>query len=274
MISGIVYSDSLVAGGMKVNNQAIEVATTMYGEFYQEDGIFGLAFDSLNTSKQTLESHVMVSFLVFTFFSALLWRSMLKGTNLSSLELIQVSSTVAPNKQLTFMTNLINANQLEKPIVSVDLRYHATGCYTFGALPSWASQSSITYTPIDSSLGYWMFSPTGFAVGNGTVNATKPRLEGLVGAADTGTSLMLLDDTVVRSYWSHVKSAKISVPLGSVWVFDCSEAASLPNFRLQFSGKGPAGGGTEVVIPGQYLNYVANGDGSKFSRFLPFVFSL
>ena len=61
MIAGIVYSDSIVAGGMQVHNQAVEVATTVYGEFYQEDGILGLGFDALNTSKQMLESHVLTS---------------------------------------------------------------------------------------------------------------------------------------------------------------------------------------------------------------------
>lgn len=98
---------------------------------------------------------------------------------------------------------------------------------------------------MDNSQGFWSFTADGYSAGSAQGGS-------LSGIADTGTTLMLLSDDVVDAYWGQVSSASSSQ--GS-YVFDCS--ASLPDFTLTVAGY-------DAVVPGDYLNYAPNGDGTCY----------
>ena len=71
---------------------------------------------------------------------------------------------------------------------------------------------------------------------------------------------MFLPDDVVGEFYHGVPGGYPSPGYGG-WIFDCD--AALPDFRLEIEN------GFEVVVPGEYLNYAANGDGSKCMLGLP-----
>jgi aspergillopepsin I len=98
---------------------------------------------------------------------------------------------------------------------------------------------------VDNSQGFWSFTADSYSAGSSQGGS-------LTGIADTGTTLMLLSDDVVSSYWGQVDSA--SSNQGS-YVFDCS--ADLPDFTLSVAGY-------NAVVPGSYFNYAPNGDGTCY----------
>jgi hypothetical protein len=67
----------------------------------------------------------------------------------------------------------------------------------------------------------------------------------LTGIADTGTTLLLLDDSVVTAYYDQVSGASYSSTDGG-YTFDCS--ADLPDFSFA------VGSGT-ITVPGKYINF-------------------
>ncbi|OAR05832.1 hypothetical protein LLEC1_03750 [Akanthomyces lecanii] len=144
-------------------------------------------------------------------------------------------NTVKPTKQQTWFDNI--KTQLDFPLFVADLKHNTPGSYIFGKVPSGAESAS--YVDVDSSQGYWGFSAT---TANGEVH----------GIADTGTTLLLLDDQSVQAYYANVKSAKSEQQEGG-YVFDCSE--TLPDYSFSV-GEG------NITIPGAIINY-AQGSGGK-----------
>ena len=102
--------------------------------------------------------------------------------------------------------------------------------------------------PVDSSQGFWTFTSPGYAVGSGTF--TKSSVSGI---ADTGTTLLLLPNSIVKAYYKGVSGAKNDNTQGG-YVFPCS--AKLPTFTF---GVGSA----KITIPSEYLNYAPISDGSS-----------
>ena len=79
--------------------------------------------------------------------------------------------------------------------------------------------------------------------------------ENIKSIADTGTSLLLLQDDVVTAYWAAVPGATNSQADGG-YVFPCS--TTLPDITLQIEGYA-------AVVPGAYMNYApASASGSCF----------
>ena len=204
--SGNVYSDTVNIGGVSVTGQAVEAATSAASAFTQgaEDGLVGLAFDSINT--------------------------------------------VTPTPAKTFFSNAIEQG-LPKAVMGVSLKYHAAGTYDFGAIIASRYNGTITYTDVDSSQGFWSFTPSGYAVGNGATAQGN-----LVGIADTGTTLMLADPAVVQAYYKGVQGAKNDQQAGG-YTFPCS--ASLPDFTLVI-------GSYKAVVPGKFINFAPVQGSSKF----------
>lgn len=168
--SGDVGTDTLNLGGLVIQNQAIEEASTLSSQFASGtgDGLLGLAFGSINTVKpqrvQTPMENLIAQNLVpqnAQLFTAHLGASAEKGDN---------------------------------------------SYYTFGSIDQSVVQASgqqIAYTPVDSSQGFWMFNSTSATVNGQTVNRS-----GNTAIADTGTTLALVDDQTVQAIYNAIPGAK------------------------------------------------------------------
>ncbi|RHZ66495.1 pepsin-like aspartic protease [Aspergillus thermomutatus] len=155
-------------------------------------------------------------------------------------------NTVSPRPQTTFFDTV--KSQLDAPLFAVTLKYHAPGTYDFGYIDNSKYTGQLTYADVDSSQGFWMFTADGYGVGDGAPNSNQ-----ISGIADTGTTLLLLDDSVVSDYYQQVPGAQNSYQYGG-YVFPCS--TTLPSFTTVI-------GGYNAVVPGEYINYAPITEGSS-----------
>lgn len=155
-------------------------------------------------------------------------------------------NTVKPQQQKTFFANV--QESLDQPLFTANLKHGVTGAYEFGIVDNTQFQGQLATTPVDSSNGFWEFASAQFAVGNGA----RQTVQGGSGVAiaDTGTSLMLVDATVAKAYYSQVQGSQISEQAGG-FVFPCS--ATLPNFSV-------AVGNTMATVPGTLINFASAGE--------------
>jgi hypothetical protein len=102
--------------------------------------------------------------------------------------------------------------------------------------------------PVNASSGFWAFQSEGFSVGNGQAQSFPHQA-----IADTGTTLMLVPDQMVKAYYGQIRSAKNNATVGG-FVFDCKE--EVPSFTTSI-------GGYQVVIPGSIIKF-APVDGDSF----------
>ncbi|KAI4154041.1 MAG: hypothetical protein L6R39_001452 [Caloplaca ligustica] len=149
-------------------------------------------------------------------------------------------NTVKPQKQKTFFENVMPS--LDKPVFTANLRHHTVGSYEFGRIDATQFQGPVAYVPVDSSQGFWQIESNSFAVGNGPTQ-TNPNASPAI--IDSGTSLMLADDAVVRSYWRQVEGAQMDES-GTI-TFPC--AAELPDFHIAL---GPS---YRATVPGELMNF-------------------
>lgn len=147
-------------------------------------------------------------------------------------------NTVSPTSQNTWFDNA--KSSLNSGLFAANLKYEAAGAYDFGALKSASYKGSIAYTSVDSSQGFWSFTASGFSVGGDSSSSTS-----LTGIADTGTTLLLLDDSVVSAYYNAISGASYDSSQGG-YTFDCS--ITPPDFAFTV-------GSNTITIPGQYMNY-------------------
>lgn len=94
--------------------------------------------------------------------------------------------------------------------------------------------------PVDSSQGFWGFTAGSYSTGGRSFS-------GSVGSAiaDTGTTLLLLPDAAVDSYYNYVQTAYYDDNQGG-YIFQCGD--TLPSWSVKI------GSGT-FTIPGSYINY-------------------
>lgn len=206
--AGTVGTDTVDIGGAKVDNQAVELATSITDSFIEDvnsDGLVGLAFGSINT--------------------------------------------IQPQKQKTFFENV--QASLDKPVFTANLKHATVGSYEFGRIDASQFQGTLSYTPVDTSKGFWQIESNSFAVGDGPTQ-TNPNASPAI--MDTGTSLILADDAVVRSYWRQVKGAQMDGQGGVT--FPCN--AQLPDFHVALGDKYMA------TIPGGLMNFQKVGFGECY----------
>lgn len=157
-------------------------------------------------------------------------------------------NTVTPTQQTTFFDTAINEGVLEQNVFTADLKKGAPGSYDFGFIDSSKYTGDITYTPVDSSQGFWEITGTGYQVGDGDFQDAS-----IDAIADTGTTLLLMDDDIVSAYYDQVDGAENDQSQGG-YTFPCS--ADLPDFAVGIADY-------HAVIPGSYMNYAPISDGSS-----------
>jgi hypothetical protein len=147
-------------------------------------------------------------------------------------------NTVQPQQQKTFFDSATAEHGTQ--LFTADLQQDAPGTYNFGFINQSAFTGDIAFTDIDSSAGFWNFSSTGFAVGNGSLSKTA-----ITGIADTGTSLLLLPGDVNDAYYSQVQGAQLDQAAGG-FTFPCDQ--QLPDFTFGV-------GNGSITIPGAFMNF-------------------
>ncbi|EXJ65384.1 hypothetical protein A1O7_01725 [Cladophialophora yegresii CBS 114405] len=157
-------------------------------------------------------------------------------------------NTVKPQQQTTFFDTAINQGVLAQNVFTVDLKKGVPGSYDFGFIDDSKHTGEITYTPIDNSRGFWEFTGTGYQVGDGQFQSAS-----IDAIADTGTTLLLMDDDIVSAYYDAVDGARYDNTQGG-YTFPCS--TDLPDFGVGI-------GDTTAVIPGSFMNFAPLSSGSS-----------
>ncbi|KAI0879938.1 secreted aspartic proteinase precursor [Annulohypoxylon maeteangense] len=156
-------------------------------------------------------------------------------------------NTVTPTAQKTFFDNI--ASDLDTAAWTADLKYHTAGTYDFGVIDKSKYTGDITYTDVDNSQGFWSFTSTGYGIGNGSFKSSS-----FAGIADTGTTLALLPDTIVKAYYKKVSGSKLDSSQGG-YTFPCSTTP--PDFVFGVEG-------AKFTIPGKFINYAPVDDSTCF----------
>ncbi|KAK7718534.1 hypothetical protein SLS64_002489 [Diaporthe eres] len=147
-------------------------------------------------------------------------------------------NTVQPRAQKTFFSNAM-AN-LAMPLFTANLKQGEAGNYNFGFVDQTEFTGNINFVPVNASQGFWAFNSEGFSVGDGQAQDFPHQA-----IADTGTTLMLVQDQMVEAYYAQVPSAQNNAQIGG-FVFDCSE--ELPSLTANI-------GGYQAVIPGSIIKF-------------------
>lgn len=160
-------------------------------------------------------------------------------------------ATVQPTQQKTFFDNAIDQGVLSSNRFTVDLKKGAPGTYDFGYIDDQKHTGDIHYTKIDSSKGFWEFTGTGYGIGDS--NFQEQSIDAI---ADTGTTLILIEDEIVDAYYKGVDGAQYDSQQGG-YTFSCD--ATLPDFTLGI-------GDYQAKIPGSFINLapIDNSGSSKY----------
>lgn len=97
-----------------------------------------------------------------------------------------------------------------------------------------------------TSNGYWQFDASGYSISSGTFKSRR-----INAVADTGTTLTLVPDTIIKEYYAKVQGVTKDEGL---YVFPCD--AKLPSFTF---GVGAA----RITIPSSYLRFVYDDSGKR-----------
>ncbi|KAL0262654.1 hypothetical protein SLS55_001624 [Diplodia seriata] len=148
-------------------------------------------------------------------------------------------NTVKPQKQKTFFDNIMK--DLDQPVFTADLTNDTSGTYEFGTIDKSKFKGELTYTAVDNSQGFWQFPSKSFMVDGQKMTNTK----GSDAIADTGTSLLMVDDNVAKAYYAKVKGA-VNDPQAGGFVYPCD--AVMPDIAV-------AVGDYMANIPGDQVTF-------------------
>ncbi|MCJ1409291.1 S-glutathionyl-(chloro)hydroquinone reductase [Ptychographa xylographoides] len=233
-----LYNPSQSSSFNLLNGQTYSIH---YGDGSTSAGIVGT--DTVNIGGATVTSQaVELPTTVSGSFIGNTASNGLVGLAFSSL------NTVKPTQQQTFFDNI--RASLAQPVFTANLKHATTGSYEFGTIDPTQFAGSIAYTPIDTASGFWQFPSNSFAVGGGDV---QQNAEANPAIADTGTSLLLVDDSLITGYYTQVNGAFYSQSQGGV-IFPCD--ATLPDLDLAM---GPS---YMATIPGSEMNFAQVGQGT------------
>ncbi|KAL2789196.1 aspartic peptidase domain-containing protein [Aspergillus keveii] len=196
----------------------------------------GVGTDTINVGGVTvtgqaigLPTQVSPSFLEDTYTNGLV------GLGFSAL------NTIQPQQQRSFFETI--ADVLDEPVLGASLKSESVGEYEFGVIDQSKYKGELVNASVDASSGYWKFESSYYKVGNGTL---KKNDQATATIADTGTSLMLLDQHVVDAYYAKVHGAQY-VPSATGYIYPCS--AELPNFSIAIGPQHLA------TVPGSLMGF-------------------
>ncbi|KAK5130662.1 hypothetical protein LTR08_001872 [Meristemomyces frigidus] len=187
-----------------------------YGDGSSASGTVG--FDTVDIGGATVTSQaVELATGVSGSFTSDVNNDGLVGLGFSSI------NTIQPQQQKTFFENIMD--DLEQPVFTADLEDNATGSYNFGTIDPSEYTGDIHFTAVDKSNGFWEFASDTYTVGGNKsqCQTCSPAI------ADTGTSLVLVDDDVAAAYYGQVSSAVYDSSQGG-YTYNCTE--SLPTFGI------------------------------------------
>jgi aspergillopepsin I len=147
-------------------------------------------------------------------------------------------NNVSPDPQVPFFFKAIET--LAEPVFTTTLKHAAPGTYDFGHIDPAKYVAPLHYVEVNNTEGYWKFSSAGYKIGNKTYTNKKWSI------ADSGTSIMYLDDQAVNDYYAQVKGAVEDDDQGG-FVFPCD--AVLPDLGVEL------GNGYYGTVPGTLMNY-------------------
>lgn len=157
-------------------------------------------------------------------------------------------NTVKPDQQMTFFDNA--AASLEAPLFTANLKKGQPGNYNFGFIDDSEHTGKISYTTVDNSQGFWGYTTDGYTIGSG-----PPVSVSLQSISDTGTTLLLTDNSIVSAYYAKVRGSSNSQSDGG-YVFPCN--SKLPDISFTI-------GSFTGTVPGSYINYApASASGQCF----------
>lgn len=223
--AGTVGTDVVEIGGVSVQNQAVELANAVSRSFVQDtntDGLVGLAFSQLNTG---------------------MFLHLLPPTQVSiKANIFTVNDGTKKTPQKTFFDNVMG--DLDLPVFTADLDPDGTGVYEFGKIDATKFEGEMAWIPVNSSSGFWQFPSAKFAVGDQQFENTAASQA----IADTGTSLLLVDQAVAETYYQQVQGAQNDAQTGG-FVYPCD--AQLPDLSVAI------GDTYMAVIPGNQITFAA-----------------
>lgn len=147
-------------------------------------------------------------------------------------------NTVKPTQQLTFMDSI--KPSMAAAVFTANLKHGIPGNYNFGYVNAAEHTGAIQYSYVDGTSAYWRFVPTGYRVGGGAYAAAP-----WAAIADTGTTLLLLPESIASAYWAEVAGSYYDAAWAAV-LFPCSSA--LPDFTFGI-------GNYRGLVPARYINY-------------------
>ncbi|KAJ9603922.1 hypothetical protein H2200_011444 [Cladophialophora chaetospira] len=214
--SGTAVTDILRLGDISIENQAVEVATylslSLVSDGDTSQGILGLGFSNLNKVRPYPQK-----------------------TPIDNM----VAQKDIPQNQELFTCYLGSYKDANDPV-------HGQSFFTFGNIDEEVVNSTgkqISYTPVNDTSGHWQFDSEFI-----TINGRKTTRPGNTAIADTGSTLMYIDDSLVAQIYSTIPGAR-QVPPDGPWYFPAnSTAGDMPMVGI-------AVGGTEIIIEKEHLGY-------------------
>ncbi|KAK3704696.1 hypothetical protein LTR37_013670 [Vermiconidia calcicola] len=198
--SGTVVTDDVEVGGLRVKNQAVELAKQMSREG-AGDGLLGLAFSIINTVRPT-----QVATLV---------------------ENMITQSAIQPQNEV-FTAYLGGFKDKDDPDAGESF-------YTFGYIDEDVVRSTgmdVWYANVNTSNGFWQVASNSYSV-NGVSQTTR----GNSAIIDTGTTLALVDDQTCKNIYAAIPGSQLSRNVGGYIYPTRTPESQLPDVHFDIGGK-------------------------------------
>jgi len=130
-------------------------------------------------------------------------------------------NTVSPKPVATPVENMITEKLIDPAVFTVKLdRGDNAGFYSFGYIDPKLAPETVTYTKVDNSQGFWQVASESISI-----NGKSVARSGNTCILDTGTTLALVDDTILQEIYGGIEGATFDQQQGG-WKYP--EGATVP----------------------------------------------